>query len=164
MVSLGICRNFGEWKSSTVNKVDLSKGMQNEPPRNQAFWYPDIPGAHLDLNEKSYTGKPSSTLCCSPRIWVSFGGDNGADLAKLTGIAVTSWLGYISRFEFTYTDPGMKCSLGRQEHINIHDIPADTTFNIDGPGGERIDSVHVNEGTGFSELMVSSVPCLSGSV
>lgn len=152
MVSLGVCKDYEKRKSTKTSKHALLKAIPTPQPRYDALWHPEIPAPHLDLNEKSCAGSPSPILSTNPRVWEMLSQDGDGELAMLTAIkACTYYTGRIGCLEFVYTDFMRNRSLGHKpggcEKFSIE-------FKIDGPGGERIDSVHFSDGPVLSSMMV----------
>ncbi|KAI9655914.1 MAG: hypothetical protein M1831_004759 [Alyxoria varia] len=133
IVSLGVAE-------SVSSPFDMSRRMAL---RDVAMWYPTIPDFHLDLNEDHFTGEDPSVSGYQPLCWTLFGGLSGIYLRSLTGISV-SRLGYLYGIEFHYnTDqvPTECRKLGRHKSNEYERVDR---FDIDGPGGEVIETVDVS--------------------
>lgn len=108
--------------------------------RHVALWYPRIPEPSLNLNTDTFIPKQNVASMYEPLCWTMFGGPGGSHLNALTGMSVFR----------------AKCTI--EFHYNNDDIPAECRtagcwphdeydigvhFDIDGPGGEVIDSLTV---------------------
>lgn len=111
--------------------------------REVALWYPAVPHPNLYLNDESFTGESPLITGYRPLCWIQFGGSNGVHLRSLTEICVIR-LGALCTIEFHYetkaASPKTK-RLGRRKLTSFSDI---MRFPIDGPGGERVQSVEVS--------------------
>ncbi|KAH9216177.1 hypothetical protein DL95DRAFT_498506 [Leptodontidium sp. 2 PMI_412] len=134
MVSLAVA----ECVPPTIEKaIEESKSL-----RDSAFWYPEIPGTGLYLNDNCFVARDSSTARYQPLCWTMFGGPGGIYLRYLTGISVTC-IGTLRGIEFHYNteDVPIECrKLGRYRSSEYAQV---IHFSIDGPGGEVIDAVEV---------------------
>ena len=153
MVSLCVCKDFERRKPTKTNKSALLKAIPTPQLRSDALWHPGIPAPHLDLNEKSCAGSPSPILSTNPRVWEMLSRGAKDELAMLIAVkASTHYTGRIGCLEFVYTQAKRNRSLGHKqgayEKFTIE-------FKIDGPGGERIDSVHFSDGPVLSSMMVT---------
>ncbi|KAL2194625.1 hypothetical protein P885DRAFT_42203 [Corynascus similis CBS 632.67] len=108
--------------------------------RHSAVWYPTIPPQNLCLNEESFISRDICIVGYKPLFWSHFGGPGGKYLRHLTGILAVSSLGILRiHFSFDINVPWEHQSFGRlkleEEYENF------TEFSIDGPGGERIETI-----------------------
>lgn len=133
MISLAIREHW----PSTIRPADHENRL-----RNAGIWYPEIPGPDLCLHEQSF---PPLDLYLDgykpPLFWCHFGGPGGMYLSHLTRISAT-WSCGIRRMEFCFNTevPAEFRSLGRLE---AEASQKDFDFIIDGPGGERIESIEI---------------------
>ncbi len=112
--------------------------------KTMAFWYPDIAPSNLCLNEEAFPTrdpKANYTTSFAPLFWCCFGGPGGKYLQHLTGIRVVTFRYlHLIHFSFDRDVPAKHQSLGRfRRKDNLKHVE----FAIDGPGGERIESVEV---------------------
>ena len=110
--------------------------------RDSAFWYPQIPGIGLYLNDDYFAARDSSATRYQPLCWTMFGGPEGIYLRYLTGISVTC-RGTLRGIEFHYNndDVPIECrKLGRYKSSEYDKV---IHFSIDGPGGEVINNIEV---------------------
>ncbi|KUJ14064.1 F-box domain-containing protein [Mollisia scopiformis] len=122
---------------ATEKAIEESKSL-----RDSAFWYPEIPGIGLYLNDNCFVARDSSTARYQPLCWTMFGGLGGIYLRHLTGISVTC-LGTLRGIEFHYNteDVPIECrKLGRYRSSKYAKV---IHFSIDGPAGEVIDAIEV---------------------
>jgi len=115
--------------------------------RDTALWYPNIPESNLHLNESSFIGENPLTAQYRPLFWVHFGGPGGIYLQHLIGISALD-LGLLCSIEFHYNKEKVSTvsrRLGRRKETEYSRV---IRFSIDGPGGERIETVEV----GFKSL------------
>lgn len=113
--------------------------------RNSAFWYPQIPGPQLYLNDNPALNKDCFMSEYQPIFWTHFGGPGGCRLNHLTGVGVLLHLHEgIAKVEFYYDDSLEKdentLTMGRHQSCEGAEMMC---FAIDGPGGERIREVGV---------------------
>lgn len=108
--------------------------------RDSAIWYPTIPPQHLCLNEQSFLPRNNYTVGFKPLHWGHFGGPGGRYLQHLTGLSAVSSVGILRiHFYFDIEVPREHRSFGR---LKLEEEYEETTnFFIDGPGGERIETV-----------------------
>ncbi|KAH6856678.1 hypothetical protein B0I37DRAFT_334220 [Chaetomium sp. MPI-CAGE-AT-0009] len=128
--------------------VKLAVRTRSPPPphrgglRDSAIWYPTIPPQHLCLNEKSFLPRTYYTVGYKPLFWGHFGGPGGRYLQHLTGLSAVSSVGILRiHFYFNVEVPWEHRSFGR---LKVEEEYEETTdFSIDGPGGERIETVSI---------------------
>lgn len=126
--------------------MKLAVHTRSPPPphrgglRDSAVWYPTIPPQHLCLNEKSFLPRDYYTVGYKPLFWAHFGGPGGRYLQHLTGLSAVSSIGILRiHFHFDIEVPWDHRSFGR---LKVEEEYEETTdFSIDGPGGERIETV-----------------------
>ena len=108
--------------------------------RDLAVWYPTIPPRNLCLNEESFLPRDFYIVGYKPLFWCHFGGPGGKYLQYLTGISAVSNLGILRiYFSFDTDVPLEHRSFGRMK-VN-EEYEETTDFSIDGPGGERIETI-----------------------
>lgn len=113
--------------------------------RNSAVWYPDIPPAHLNLNEEFFFPAQSYTQGFKPLFWTHFGGPGGIYLKDLHRIS-WSTADEIMAFEFQKEDVPLDCRMfGRAPLPDSDDEDNLDIFDIDGPGGERITAIEISQ-------------------
>ncbi|KAJ9352849.1 hypothetical protein DTO027B9_5597 [Paecilomyces variotii] len=145
---------FDQYKMISIaigKRVSIAenKSLQDDFRQN-ALWYPHIPPPNLCLNEGSFMGEDPLISGYQPAYWTLFGGSDGHELAHLTAISV-DMLSY--RMKFFYQDGQLPCVTFRlgydpsgfidEYFIDEYFIEKESMFFIDGPGGERIDSLQV---------------------
>ncbi|KAL1998692.1 hypothetical protein VTN02DRAFT_5725 [Thermoascus thermophilus] len=117
------------------------------PLRTKGLWYPSIPASHLHLHDDSFAGRDVSLRDYRPLVHVMFGGPRGRYLPSLTQIAVTLSPDAIVGIDFVYTgvddDDDAPPSNRLRAFFHSPARAADgsvvqTSFAIDGPGGERL--------------------------
>lgn len=153
LVSLGISDN---------NSINIDEGV---PPtgtsflRDTAQWFPNVPDEKLSLNEASFSELPRQPLKYRPLTMMLYGGMQGIHLSKLTEIVV--WIvdfENIYGIDFMYNvevDGQRVYTLGRRgpfldtEPRSYEPCDSSTDqricFQIDGPGGEIINGVDIQE-------------------
>jgi hypothetical protein len=112
------------------------------PLKESGIWYPEIPRYPVCLNEEILPNIEFYSTGYFPLFWVPFGGAGGKDLELLTSIQITMVDG-IWGIEFSYCDGREVGKLGRHPYdIDLNpEVPNISTFEIDGPHGERISSI-----------------------
>lgn len=110
--------------------------------RHSAVWYPEVPAPTLCLNDDSFLPRSFFTSGYKPLFWSCFGGPGGVYLAHLTRIRV-SWVGSAIRcIKFSYnTDVSAKHQLFERQQFEGY--CSELEFDIDGPGGEGIESIAI---------------------
>src|SRR5690242_17465623 len=101
------------------------------------FWSPDIPPAHVNLMGLEHIMPFERERPVSVAI---FGGPDGRDLQHLSGISLLAGPSYLLGIEFLFSDRRSPVRLGILEP-NRAVSTRRIDFVIDGPGGERMDSV-----------------------
>ena len=164
------------YKLVSLSVAEATKPLEKLPEerksslRDDALWYPNVPGVGLCLNEASFTGEPPSAPGYRPLVWILFGGPKGIWLRHLTQVSVRCNANLYD-IEFHYdTDwlPGTEMKLGRRHLVSN---PEPLRFNVDGRGGEIITALATSserihrEGVGsfyrhgkLSSLEVSALP------
>ncbi|KAH7175925.1 F-box domain-containing protein [Dactylonectria macrodidyma] len=136
----GIKASFDGYKMVRLGATGRIRPGQ-ETLRGSAVWYPRIPKTGLYLNESDYTAREVAMTNFQPISWTLFGGPAGRYLPLLTGMSVTVEIGYPTAIEFHYNTwvvPPECRKLGRcTPSVDAKTID----FEIDGPGGEVIDSL-----------------------
>jgi len=168
LVSLGIS-DSSLIKTNTSSAVALSL-------RDTAQWFPDVPNERLYLNEASFPKILYNTFKYQPLTMMLYGGLQAVHLSKLVEIAV--WIVDIERIygiDFTYNievDGRKVHTLGRRgpfpdtepRSYEPWDSSTDqrVVFQIDGPGGEIIDGVDVQQmkGLNIGSFRVSLSTCI----
>jgi len=108
--------------------------------RGSAVWYPAIPPPNLSLNEEAFLLRDLYTVGYKPLFWGHFGGPGGKYLRHLTGILAVSSVGILRiYFSFDVEVPWEHRSFGRVKVDEEYEESTD--FSIDGPGGERIETI-----------------------
>ncbi|KAK4140734.1 uncharacterized protein C8A04DRAFT_14664 [Dichotomopilus funicola] len=113
--------------------------------RHMGIWYPALPPTTINLNEAFFL---SQRPCLGywrgfrPLFWTCFGGPGGIYLRHLTKIRLCS--DALRRIEFSFdVDVPVECRMfGRHEDDDLTDV---VEFAIDGPGGEVIDQIEVEQ-------------------
>ncbi|KAH6615848.1 hypothetical protein B0J18DRAFT_290993 [Chaetomium sp. MPI-SDFR-AT-0129] len=106
------------------------------------LWHPSIPPQALDLNDTGIFPSGWSSVPPNPVFWCHFGGTGGRDLERLLGITIAYSPQSLFYLEFFFANHleeeslmlGSTRGTGNREMV---------TFDIDGPGGERIESVRI---------------------
>jgi hypothetical protein len=105
-------------------------------------WYPTIPPSNLDLNEDSFLPRDFFAVGYKPLFWSRFGGPGGEYLRHLTGISAVSCASILRiHFSFDVEVPGEHRCFGRLKFREEYEDS--TEFQIDGPGGERIETIKI---------------------
>lgn len=127
--------------------VSLAANSRNPPRhdtlRGSAFWYPRVPETGLYLNEGSFTARENAMARYEPICWTMFGGPAGMYLRLLTGISVTADVGCPRTIEFHYNSEDVPLECRKLGRCTPSDYAKTMHFEIDGPGGEVIDSLTV---------------------
>ncbi|KAL1970940.1 hypothetical protein VTN77DRAFT_2774 [Rasamsonia byssochlamydoides] len=150
MVSLGF---------SSEGASDVDTCNQRSTLRDTAQWFPDVPDDSFCLNETAFREIPRQPLEYRPLTVLLYGGPQGVHLNKLIGITV--WIVDFERIygiDFAYNTAvdGQKVhTLGRSGPFSDAEPrsygPCDNStdqridFPIDGPGGEIIEGVDVQQ-------------------
>ncbi|RYP53939.1 hypothetical protein DL769_010434 [Monosporascus sp. CRB-8-3] len=130
---------------SATAKVGLkAAGKLDKPLRCHAFWLPEIPGPQLHLNDESFSAYESVIAKHQPLRYVLFGGQNGTDLRNLTGISV-SCLDNFHGIEFHYDNNSIPLERRKLGPFLDYDYPKVVHFPINGPEGELVTGVEVDE-------------------
>ncbi|KAH9986270.1 hypothetical protein F4779DRAFT_305655 [Xylariaceae sp. FL0662B] len=111
--------------------------------RDLAFWYPRIPETGLYLNEGSFTARQNAMTRYEPISWTMFGGPAGIYLRQLTGISVTDYGDCPKAIEFHYDSENVPLECRKVGRCTPSDYAEVMHFEIDGSGGEVIDSLIV---------------------
>lgn len=113
--------------------------------RDSALWHPNVPAPTLCLNEDSFPQSDSYTSGYKPLFWCHFGGPGGRYLPHLTRILATWGFDGIQHFDFFFDTevPAEHRSFGRMRARRDDDLRTTFDFLIDGPGGERIQSIEL---------------------
>lgn len=111
--------------------------------RDSAFWYPRIPETGLHLNEGGFTARETAMTRYDPICWTMFGGPAGMYLGLLTGISVTADGGCLRAIEFHYNSEHVPLEQRKLARCTPSEYAQTMHFEIDGPGGEVIDSLTV---------------------
>lgn len=105
-----------------------------------ALWFPEKPPEGLHFSDLSSYGIDPLDTSYRPFMWTLFDNKDGSRLPSLTGIDVgTTWANTCYALFFYYNNESKSNSsldLGSRSYDKEH-------FEIDGPGGERIQSVKV---------------------
>ena len=80
---------------------------------------------------------------CDPICWTMFGGPAGMYLKSLTGISVVADMGCPRAIEFHYSSEDVPLECRKLGRCTPSDYAKTMQFEIDGPGGEVIDSLTV---------------------
>lgn len=114
--------------------------------RESAIWYPTIPPRQLYLNEESFRSSDWYKVGYKPLFWCHFGGPGGKYLPHLTGLTVVSWIG-IKRIRFSFAVGEEDVPLAHRSFGRLkgeEECESTVECPIDGPGGERIESITTN--------------------
>lgn len=111
--------------------------------RGSAFWYPRVPEKGLYLNEGGFTARENAMTRYEPICWTMFGGLGGMYLGLLSGISVTTDVGCPRAIEFHYNSEDVPPECRKLGRCTPSDYAKTMHFEIDGPGGEVIDSLTV---------------------
>lgn len=111
--------------------------------RDSAFWYPRIPETSLNLNESGFAARENAMKRYEPICWTLFGGPAGIYLRSLTGISVTADVGCPRVIEFHYKSEDVPLECRKLGRCSPSDYAKTMHFEIDGPGGEVINSLTV---------------------
>ncbi|RDL38788.1 uncharacterized protein BP5553_03128 [Venustampulla echinocandica] len=122
--------------------LTVEKAIEDKPLRDSAFWYPQIPGIGLYLNDGYFVARDSSTTRYQPLCRTMFGGPGGIYLSYLTGISVTYW-GELCGIEFHYNTENVPIECRKLGRYKSSEYDKVIHFSIDGPGGEVIDATEV---------------------
>ncbi|PNY29109.1 Uncharacterized protein TCAP_00984 [Tolypocladium capitatum] len=122
-------------------------GLKERSPslRRSGYWFPDVPGPKLNLNEDAFPQRDYHMSGYHPLFWTLFGGSAGARLRNLQTISVTV-AGYVQGIKFQYSQDGLpeqSCAFGRHRYDRTPGYSKVINFSIDGPGGEVIDALEV---------------------
>lgn len=131
--------------------ISLALRPRSPPPsrnrdgglRDSAMWYPTIPPPNLSLNEESFLPRDYYKVEYRPLFWCHFGGPGGKCLRHLTGISAVSSTGILRiYFSFDVEVPREQRSFGRFKLSEEFEAYQESfEFDIDGPGGERIETI-----------------------
>ncbi|KAK0716503.1 hypothetical protein B0T21DRAFT_375044 [Apiosordaria backusii] len=146
----GLEVSFDAFRLLEISAIE-EKGLGNDNVnsnvtlRNSAIWYPDIPPAHLDLNDDFFLPAHSYKWGFRPLFWTHFGGPGGIYLKHLHGL---TWETYdVLTFETNEERVPSECrTFGRAPLLRDDDSCSDLGgdfFAIDGPGGERINAIEI---------------------
>lgn len=113
--------------------------------RHMAIWYPTLPPKTININEAFFQGQRDCGAYLSgfrPLFWTCFGGPGGIYLRHLTKI--TLCCDALRRIEFSFNVgvPVESRMFGRHEDEELTEV---VEFPIDGPGGEVIDQIEVEQ-------------------
>ncbi|CAG9945428.1 unnamed protein product [Clonostachys rosea f. rosea IK726] len=138
----GIKASFDGLKIVSLGVAKLQVPEPGTPLKESGIWYPEIPRYPVCLNEEILPNIEFYSTGYFPLFWVPFGGTGGKDLELLTSIQITMVDG-IWGIEFSYCDGREVGKLGRHPYdIDLNpEVPNISTFEIDGPHGERISSI-----------------------
>lgn len=133
---------FQGLKIVSLGVAKLQVPEPGTPLKESGIWYPEIPRYPVCLNEEILPNLEFYSTGYFPLFWVPFGGAGGRDLELLTSIQITMVDG-IWGIEFSYCDGRKVEKLGRHPYdIDLNpEVPNISTFEIDGPHGERISSI-----------------------
>ncbi|KAJ5113275.1 hypothetical protein N7456_001809 [Penicillium angulare] len=121
--------------------LDESVTQNSSSLRSTALWYPSVPSSAFCLNEQSFKGPIPPPTAFSPMHWVNFGGRKGTHLQYLTDISLGEFK-YPASVKFQYEQDTLiePLHFGVPETLDRYEYSAN---DIDGPGGEYIQTVHV---------------------
>ena len=128
--------------SLAVPTPDSRPSYERNKLRCNAFWYPDIPGIQLELNEHSFPQRNQDNSTFRPIVWNLFGGSGGIYLRNLTGIVVIADRNRILGIKFQHNSKGVpvECrQLGRWPWSTAQEA----CLPIDGPNGELLTKVDI---------------------
>ncbi|XHG02713.1 hypothetical protein AWENTII_006054 [Aspergillus wentii] len=144
---------FDEYKmvKLAVGSKPLRVAKKQPPPSwmdymmKNALWYPKIASGKLCFNEDSFSGGDILVPGYRPIVWTLFGDEDGSRLSSLTQMMIMVYRERFWKLVFFY---GSEVSFTRGIDLGrLPDVPRNNgpviRFPIDGPGGERIDSVQV---------------------
>jgi hypothetical protein len=109
---------------------------------DSALWYPELPGPRLNMHDKLFLPIDRYIAGYNPLFWTHFGGKGGMFLQHLVRIRTSRLDGTICQLQFFFDKevPPTCCTLGL---LSDGYARQDDDFYIDGPGGERIETVEV---------------------
>ena len=111
--------------------------------QHSALWFPDIPpSGGLQLNEDSFTGDDPLVNNYQPLSWIHFGGETGECLNHVQGVLIQHSHG-LHGLQFVYDEVSMGSRSEKLGRCRESELQPEPIFHIDGPGGERINSVSV---------------------
>ena len=113
--------------------------------RNSAVWHPDVPGQNLCLNEDSFLPLDHFNTGYKPLFWSHFGGPGGKYLGHLIRIS-TSCSNGIHHLRFFFNAEVLtEHQFFGCPHAEYDPTPSlkEVFFSIDGPGGERIETIKI---------------------
>ena len=146
--------------ATQLNSRPKSGSLRTRMLRDTAIWFPSVPSSELDLNDDTWIREdPRYTYpVYQPMIWVHFGGSRGSLLQHLVAVEISPY----SHVTFHYNLPGTPFRterLGRPgAYFRAPVRPRtarsreDRVVAINGPGGERIESVEFIRRTPRSRL------------
>jgi hypothetical protein len=108
--------------------------------RNTGLWYPAVPHPGACLNDEYFTGESPLATGYQPLIWTQFGGPGGIYLRSLLEISVTN-LGCVCCIEFRYNTDNIPAEARKLGRRTVTAFSVTESFEIDGPGGELIQSI-----------------------
>jgi hypothetical protein len=97
----------------------------------------------FDLNEDFFVAPQQYTSGCRPIFWTRFGGPGGVYLPHLTKVAV-SCASYLRRIDFSF-DKEVPAECQRFGRLGDPQHTTRIEFWIDGPGGEVISKVELDQ-------------------
>ncbi|KAL5361544.1 hypothetical protein BJX96DRAFT_152163 [Aspergillus floccosus] len=112
------------------------------PLRVTALWYPSIPPATQHLYDASFPGRLFPDHEYRPLVRVMFGGLRGDLLPYLTRLEVTVCNAAIVGVDFFYAEDAPVQRVQACPSTASADNSVKIPFAIDGPGGERLTSLH----------------------
>ena len=143
------CLIAGQGYKITALSIKRQSGIApTNSLRNTALWYPSIPPKNLYLNEPSYAGGLNIDPDYEPLSWILFGGERGSKLSQIEGILpqYRPHFDGVQSLQFMYRNSNEafsgdsphrlgRCCTARQGYQPV--------FQINGSGGERINSIGV---------------------
>ncbi|EED24528.1 hypothetical protein TSTA_078830 [Talaromyces stipitatus ATCC 10500] len=116
---------------------------QTKSLRDVGYWYPEVPGRDLYLNEYSNVVDTCYPDEHRPLCWISFGGPGGIYLKYVKGMTITFRGDILRCVEFIYEGIDIPIRNRRVGRRALRGYDKVFYFPIDGPGGEIIDAVEV---------------------
>ena len=109
--------------------------------RDTAIWFRSVPDQHLDLNEHIFPrGAHTRDNEYDPIFWTLFGGSRGSFLRYLVAVEIRQF----SQIKFHYNMPQNSYRVKRLGRKNRELKRPPVRFEIDGPGGEIIETVDIS--------------------
>lgn len=110
---------------------------------HQALWYPHVPEGDFSINEETFVvPRHVAVVEYEPLCFTMFGGPDGSYLGSLTSMSVYGISGAIDFCYKNSVNVPPECRIAGRYFTDQHVEPI--CFDIDGPGGEVVDSLTVH--------------------